>query len=249
MVLSLCLAGCHDAKPPAAARSDGGTAQSPPRPATTPVDAAPEIDAMPLRAQDVLVGPAAEQAIATMPTAPARDGLADETAPGEDGADDDPPHPGIRGDGYGPLRLGQSRAEVARLLGVPGALHKKRTAPGQPSVEVALLPGELGKVYLEVRVYAGRLESLIVVGADKRAVTDRGIGVGATFEDAMEAHGAPRRVDDDRTNAPRGWVMADLAGVIFVPTDAATLGDEAPTPTDRVARLLIVGSAATAPND
>lgn len=242
--LAFLATACGPARP-VAARSDAGAAapgapapSSPPLAAPAP-DAAPEPDAEPVRPADVLVGPAAERAIAEQSTDP----LVDAPDP------DEPVHPGVRGDGYGPLRLGQPRAEVARILGVPTALRRVATPAGQPTVEVAWLPGKDGRPYVKVRVYAGRLESIEILAADPRAVTDRAIGIGASFDEAIEAHGAPRRVDDPRTDAPLGWVLADLPGVIFVPADKAALAEETPREADRVGRILVVGAAATAPND
>lgn len=235
-------AGCRGHAPRAAAKEGPAGDAGPHTRAIAlpaPVDAAPEIDAEPIRAPDVLVGPAAERAIAAQKS---------EDDPDEDAGEAER-WQGIRPDGLGPLRLRMSRADVVRILEVPGALHRVPGPASAPIVERALLPGDDGKPYLEVRVSAGRLESLDVIAADRRALTDRGIGVGTTFEDAETAHGPARRVDDAHTGAPRGFVLADLPGVIFVPADATTMHDDAPAAADHIARITIVGPEQTAPSD
>lgn len=240
LALLLTLAACRGAKPAPLAVSDGGPATLPlPLVSITPIDAAPEYDAQPIRAADVVVGKDAEKIIA----AQTRDDV------GGAGADGEPAWGGIRSDGYGPLRLGQSRAEVLRILGAPNALHRVATKAGEPTVETALLPGEDGRPYLKVRVYAGRLHSLDLFAPHTRGITDAGIGVGATMEQAVESHGPARRVDDSRTGEPLGWVLTDLPGVIWVTAVKLTADDEAPEAGDRIIRALIVGPEMTSPAD
>jgi hypothetical protein len=237
-VAAVAACGSGGGKPKSA--RDGGVEDLPVAQLVETPDAAPEIDAAPIRQEDVLVGPAAERAVAEQPREPT-------LAPWDD--PDEPLWSGIRPDGYGPLRIGQRRAEVEHILVVPGALRKLRGKKGDPVTEQALLPGKDKIPYLKVIVHAGRLRSIEVVRAQPNAVTDEGVGVGATMAEAREAHGPARRVDDERTGAPIGWVLEDLPGVIWIPAGAGSLAEDAPGDADRVARILIVGPERTSPSD
>jgi hypothetical protein len=159
---------------------------------------APELDAAPVKKEDVLEGAAAETAIAEA-------GLAADA-----GAEAAPT--GLRSDGVGAFKLGMARAEVVKLV-APGALVRQPTAPNAPREDDAYVAGPAG-AWLRVHVYAGRVTELDVLARDPRALTDEGIGVGSTFDAAVLAHGEARAVLD-KAGRVRGWVLADLPGVLW----------------------------------
>jgi hypothetical protein len=207
------------ADPGAAPRAPSAHAASPALPGGEPDAPPPD----PVQPGDLLTGPAAEQAIgesAPPPPAP---------------VDPDAPAFLVSPVAVGPYALGLPRRAVLRALGPGAKLLRTRTAPGETTEEEGGL-AENGAPLLRVVVVAGRLTEVTVLARDRRAVTAAGIGVGSTFDDALLAHGEPRRV-------PRGWVLSALPGVILAPADAALLAPEvkAPPPTARVGRLIVVG--------
>jgi hypothetical protein len=268
------LAGCGDRKsrtsPPAAPASpqvqgtgpgEAPGAQAEPTRAVV-ADAAPdETDASPIAPGDVLEGAAAEAAMAEA-GAGARSDAGVPAGGAAAGGDQ-----GLRPDGVGPFRLGQTRAEVAALI-APAILYRLPSPAGAARSEEARLAGALGP-WLRLRVFAGRLVEVEVLSRDGRAMTDEGIGVGATFEDATLAHGEARAVRDSKTGKVRGYVLADLPGVLWVPLpgrpapaprpvdagdgEEGTADGDAPNPEVRpgalVWRVLVVGPEALAPPD
>jgi hypothetical protein len=238
------LGGCGRNAAPAAA-VDGALAAVPID--TMPPDAARvEPDAEPIDPKDVLSGSAAEQAIAAGKTV---------DTPGEKPPEPTPIAPPvgptllITTDGVGPFRLGAPRADVVRHLAGRAILQRMATPVGEPTVEVATLPGVTGLPLLRLRIYAGRLQEIHVVARDRRAVTDGDIGVGTTFGDAMNVYGDARAVREPRSGRRLGFVLADLPGVVLVPADAASLVAVTPAATARIARLLVLGPEATADED
>ena len=67
----------------------------------------------------------------------------------------------------------------------------------------------------------------------------------------MLAHGEARTVLDEKTGRVRGWVLADLPGLLWIPGGAPLAGTlETPPPeAARIGRVLIVGPEALAPPD
>jgi hypothetical protein len=230
LVVLLCVAACAG-KTPARADAGAGTPSPvavppppPPRPTATAPDApasAEEPQTPPIHPADVLSGPAAEQAIGESPPPP------------ETPRDPDAPSLLITPLGVGPFALGLPRQALVQRLSKRAELAKTRTAPGDPTIEVADL-SENGVHLLHLVVYAGRLIEVTVSARDHRAVTAAEIGVGSTFDDAELAHGDPRKVG-------RGWVLSALPGVVFAPADPAVLGAPTPPPEAIVGRIIVVG--------
>jgi len=195
---------------------------------TAPPDAAPPdvVEPEPAPALEVLSGPAAEGVIA------------ETTAPRE-APRPDAPELAITPRGVGRFQLGLSRREVLALLvnGRRGKLRKLWTPPGEVSVETGVywLPG--GAPLLRLRIYGGRLTEVTVVARDPRAITDHDIGIGATFDDAVLAHGDARR-------AGRGFVLQDLPGVLFVPLEPVSPAAESPPLTAHIGNIVVVGPEA-----
>jgi hypothetical protein len=243
-VLALALVGlaaCRGSggKPGAAPAHDAGTVARSASKATIADDGGPiDVDAAPLRAGDVLEGSAAEAAMAE--------------ALAKGGAPEDPDATGLRLDGVAGFRLGLGRADVIKRLGLAAPLIRQpRPSPDAPIVEEALARTTSGLPWLRVRLLAGRVVELEVLARDGRALTDEGIGVGSTFEEAVLAHGDARAVVDEKTGRVRGWVLADLPGLLWVATGPPLLGkaDTPPPEGARVARVLVLGPEALAPPD
>lgn len=243
-IAAVLAAACSSAGTPAPP-GDAGAKAHPhavaPAPAAPPVAApADEVDAEPITPAQVLSGAAAEEAIAAAPP-PA--------TPPADVAGDDGDGRGVTSDGVAPFRLGMSRAEVIRELTGRGVLKRRKVPAGQPTLEIAVLAGAQGAPALQLRVYAGRLVEIAVLAREPGLTTDGGVGVGSTFEAAIDAHGDPRRVEDERTGEGRGFVLSELPGVLFVPVDAGELAADAPAPAARIGRIVVLGPEALAPND
>jgi hypothetical protein len=175
----------------------------------------------PVKPSDVLTGLAAEQAIGESPPPPLP--VADPGAP---------PFL-ITPLGVGIFELGLPRRAVMRRLGPGGVLRRERVPAGEPTLETAELV-EAGVHVLHLVVLGGRLTEVTITARDHRAVTAADIGVGATFEDAILAHGDPRPVG-------RGWVLSALPGVVFAPADPQLLGSATPPANARVGRIIVVG--------
>jgi hypothetical protein len=220
----LVAAGCGERREAAPPAIDAGPSPLPaplPRAAAEP-DAAPE-DEAPSEPLPILSGPAAEQVIA-------------ETVTPREAPPADAPELLVSPAGVGRFILGLSRREVLSALGRRGSLRRVRTPPGDVGVELGELRLASGVPLLRLRVYGGRLTEVTVVARDARARTAADIGVGSTFEDARLAHGAARR-------APRGYLLEDLPGVIFVPSVFAP-GEAPPAPAARVTAIIVVGPEA-----
>src|SRR4029453_10215224 len=114
---------------------------------------------------------------------------------------------------------------------------------------VARVPGSGGLPLLRLRVYAGRLQEIHVVARDRRAVTEAGVGVGSSFGEAVDAYGDARLVRELRTGRRLGFVLADLGGVVLVPSDLSLLRKGTTPTTARIARILVMGPEATADED
>lgn len=245
LLLTVALAACGGGRssPPSAsaapATADAGPARArnPAPVAALAPDAAPEPEPAgeSIQKANVLEGAAAETAIAQR----ARDA-------GPAGVPDD--LPGLRPDGAANLRLDMTRAEVATAIQGRGLLRRQPTEPGQVTVETAVVT-ERGAPLLRLRVEAGRLVEIEVLTRHPRTVTEEGIGVGSSFEEAIAAHGDARRVTDERTGRPRGWVLQGLPGVLFVPADRNAVTADEPPPTARIGRVLVLGPEALAAND
>jgi hypothetical protein len=237
-------AACGNSGPADAAPADAAPFALPIAEAV-PIDAAPEADAESIAPTDVLSGGAAEQAIASGKTV--EGSLEDKRAPAAPAAD--APAYLIGPDTVGPFRLGAARADVIQQLAGRAHLQRVPTPVGEPTVEVATLAGATGRPLVRLRLYAGRLQELHVVARDRRAVTDMGLGVGATFGEAIATYGEPRIVRESRSNRRLGFVLEDLAGVVLVPADPGALILSVPKPPTRIARILVLGPEATAEED
>ena len=204
-------------------------------------DAAP-LDAETIPTGEVVVGQEAEQLIGQGRT---RDlvGEPPEAAPQPTATTYE-----IDPDGVGPFRLGSSRADTARAFRWRSEWKTMPTPPGAPGVESATILGEAGQPLLRLKVLAGRLTEIAVLARDRRAATVSGLQVGTLFKEALDAHGDPRLVTS-RTGQPLGFVMADLPGVLFVAANPASRSRSAPPPGERIARIVVVGPEATAPED
>ncbi len=204
-----------------------------------------EPDAAPLRAGDVLEGSAAEAAMAE---ALARDAGSTSSS----AAADDPLAIGITNDGVAGFRLGLGRAEVVRRLGptVP-LVRQPRPSPDAPLAEEALARTVTGLPWLRLRLLAGRVIELEVLARDGRALTDEGIGVGSSFEEASLAHGEARAIADEKSGRVRGWVLADLPGLLWIAGGPPIAGNAETAPPEgaRIVRVLVLGAEALAPPD
>jgi hypothetical protein len=256
---ALAACGGKKAAPARAAASahDAGTA---PTAGTTPKAAPPagddggggEIDAAPIRPGDVLEGSAAETAMAEALAHDAGEPAGPGAPPSTPA--DDPLATGLTNDGVAGYRLGLARAEVVKRLGVNVPIVRlPRATPDAPLSEETLARTAEGMPWLRLRLLAGRVVQLEVLARDGRALTDEGIGVGSTFEEAVLAHGEARAVVDEKTNRVRGWVLADLPGLLWVATGVpiapAADGPTPPPEGARVARVLVLGAEALAPPD
>ncbi len=224
----LCLLACGKSAPPPA------TIDAAPAPLARPldrpvIDAGPdEPEAPPIRPGDVLSGPEAEKALATQLTPPIDAGPA--AAAGPDFA--------ITATGAGPFHLGMTRADV--LAHAKSAAFRRVRLPtaAAPGIEVATVPSAANPI-LQLRLYAGRVAEIEVLARTPRAATDGEITVGSTFAQAEDEHGDPILMRDI-TNTPRGWMMSELPGVIFAPTDGTLLSQDSPPPSAHIGRILIL---------
>jgi hypothetical protein len=181
------------------------------------VDAGDDTDAEPLETVDILQGAQAVKEIAILNPGEVKAEPALATASLT-----------ITPVGVGPFRLGMTRAEVIAVAGDPSVLGPTYGNPEQPEATGALW--SRGAPLLQFHMFAGRLSEITVVARDERASTDREIFVGSTLQQAIDGHGDPRAIVDPRTGKPRGWVLEDLPGVIFV---------AAGVPTDELAPVLV----------
>jgi hypothetical protein len=128
--------------------------------------------------------------------------------------------PVLTADGYGPLRIGMTRAEVVKAVGE----DSDPEAVGGPDPEACdeFHPGRAPKGLL-VMIEAGRLTRISLV-RDSKVKTDRGLGLGATAAAVRAAYGPalsaePHKYEDKpaeyltfRTkDAPKGAGAATLA--------------------------------------
>jgi hypothetical protein len=210
----LALTACAEKAPrPAPVATGKGSAVAEVPAATTPDARLIEIDASPIAKTDILEGAAATEA---MNQAGAGAPTAGEWIIGPRG--------------LGPFVLGTPFVGLeapALALGCRPPLARQATwTCGAPA-------------WLALQLADGRLRQINVLGRDARALTDDGVGVGSSSEDAILAHGEPRPAPGG------GWVLAALPGVRFV-TDGKPTAD-APGP--RVVRIEILGPEALAPED
>jgi hypothetical protein len=194
-------------------------------------DAAPAVDAEPIRASDVLSGRQAEQVIGESVGPAAADGGAGEIADLT-----------ITPTGVGPFRLGQTRRELLARMGRRAKVTRVDTDPSQPSVEYIDYRGDEGVRLLRVKLYAARAIEIIVYSSTRHAATDGDVAVGATFDDAVMTHGPLRRVAGGAGGKARGWVAQDLPGVVLVPEDPALLSSSDPAPTAKIGAIVVLGT-------
>ncbi|HYG29115.1 MAG TPA: hypothetical protein VD887_02760 [Allosphingosinicella sp.] len=116
-------------------------------------------------------------------------------------------------DGYGPIRIGMNRPEIARLVGAP--LEGEEVTEG--CLETHAAGGWNGMWFM---FEDGRL-SRISISARSRVTTPRGIGVGSTEAAVRRAY--PRGLRDEEheyQGAPASyltfWVRPNVRGVRFV---------------------------------
>jgi hypothetical protein len=221
------LVACADRRParPGAEGGDAAVAAASAEPARreAPLEPDATIDppAEPIAPSDVLSGAAAEQVIA------------ETVSPPREAPPPDAPELRVTPTGIGKLAIGMSRREVLTVLGRRGFLRKVWTPPGEVGVEVGEQRLADGTPLLRLRIYGGRLTEIALLARDARARTDADIMVGSTFDEAVLAHGDPRRT-------PRGFVLEDLPGVVFVP-EADAAGLAAPPPAARIVGMIVVG--------
>jgi hypothetical protein len=115
-------------------------------------------------------------------------------------------------DGYGPIRIGMSRTEVARLVGAP--LEGEEYTEG--CIETHATRGWSGMWFM---FEDGRL-SRISISARSLARTPRGIGVGASEAVVRRAYPRGLQVEPHHYEGPPGryltfWLRPNARGVRF----------------------------------
>ena len=228
---AVALAGCGKRATQGDEAGDAALLSSP-----RPVDAAGgaariEIDAAPIKKEDVLEGTAAEQALA----AGASEGTT--ATPSVDAATGSGLT--IRPDGIGPWALRAPRDRIAQRLGARARIEKTASGGGEPTREVAKVSDAKGP-YLAIRLLGGRVVSIDVLAARPGLATEAGLGLGTTFDAAVDLYGPPRPVADAR-GAKLGWTFEDLPGVVVRGGGAAASG--------AIRAISVIGPEATAAPD
>lgn len=136
-----------------------------------------------------------------------------ETPPAASGAPEPAAADVLTAQGFGPLRIGMSRAEVEAALG-PDA-HPDAVGGAEPDACDLFRPARAPEGLL-VMVERGVLTS-VWVSRDTALKTDRGLGVGDTAERVRQVYGAavtaePHKYVEAPAEYLTAWTTADHAG-------------------------------------
>jgi hypothetical protein len=213
-LVAACSSKPAPAPPPGA---DPAAAPVPARRALEP-DARPtEVDAGRIDKKDVLEGQAAIEAMNSATPVPESSGewIVDSR-------------------GLGPFTVGGVFSDrVARGAGcVP---------PGRVALASKVLRWRCGAAFT-LEVSDGRLRRITILVREPRTITDEGIGVGSSVEDAIAAHGEARPAPGG------GWVLDTLPGIRVI-TEVDKPGATPDKPGSRIVRLEILGPEALAEED
>ena len=125
-----------------------------------------------------------------------------------------PPGWRLTPDGYGPVRIGMTRAQVSSALSI--RLEGEAIEDEEACIEMGAAQGYEGLYFM---FEGGRLTRLSV-GAPNRATTPRGIGIGATAAQVRRAYGPALRAETHTYHGRPAeyltfWTRRDRAGVRF----------------------------------